>query len=224
MSQWQKDFNGLLDEICLEHGIELDHYQRGQKVSHQDTLDYQEGKIQAAVQYAKDTLETVQLATQEERGRLQEAQEEVKRLAMENSTLGSQNESLRTNNRTLEQKAEAMEQRAAAAEDRLAKAETAFSRFMEKVAAWIKEHTGLQRKLRTDWNVSKPHKDKIEAGTEETYKRGEKAILGASESIEDLLKAEDEVEQGTRIFQALKRAVKEDQDPDELLADDDFEM
>lgn len=56
MAQWQRDFNGLLDEICLNHGIELDHYQRNQKVSHQDTLDYQEGRIQRDVTNAKNEL------------------------------------------------------------------------------------------------------------------------------------------------------------------------
>ena len=252
MAQWQRDFNGLLDEIALNHGIEIDHYQRGQKVSHQDTLDYQEGRLQEAVQYAKDTLETVQMATEQERETLQEAQEEAKQLRTENNALKEQNEALRGQNEvlegkakaaaeraataeqrandaekksnTLEQKAEKMEQRADAAEQRLTKAETAFSRFMEKVSAWIQEHTGLQRKLRTAWAVSEPHRDKIETRMEETYKRGSKAILGASNDLESLLAAELEVEQGTRVFGALKKAVKEDQDPDELLTDDDFEM
>lgn len=117
---------------------------------------------------------------------------------------------------TAEKKADAMEQKADVAEQRLAKAESAFSRFMGQVAEWIKEHTGLQRILRTAWQLSEAHRDKIETRTEETYKRGSKAILAASESLEDLLAAEQEVERGTRVFGALKRAVKEDRDPDEM--------
>lgn len=224
MSQWQKDFNGLLDEICLKHGIELDHYQRGQKVSHQDTLDYQEGKIQAAVQYAKETLETVELATEQERETLQEVQEANKRLQAENNTLRSQNGDLRTRNDALEGKVKAAEERAAsaerkadAAEQRLAKAQGAFARLMDAVSAWVDAHTGLQRILRAAWRLSDAHRDKIETRAEDTVKRGYKAITKAPESLESLLAAKDEMEQGTRVFGALKRAVKEDQDPDELL-------
>lgn len=35
LAQFQKDFNGLLDEICAKYDIEIDHYQRGKKVTHQ---------------------------------------------------------------------------------------------------------------------------------------------------------------------------------------------
>lgn len=229
MAQWQRDFNGLLDEICLEHGIEIDHYQRGQKVSHQDTLDYQEGKIQAAVQCAKDELETVQLFTAQERETLQEAQKEAERLEAVNNALVERNEALRGQNEVLEKrttaaerraekaekKAEALEQRATAAEARLTKAQGAFARLMDAVSDWIKEHTGLQRILRTAWRLSDEHRDKIEVRAEETFKRGTRAILGASESLESLQAAEDEVEHGTKEFQDLKTAVKEDRDPDD---------
>lgn len=102
MAQWQRDFNGLLDEICLTHGIELDHYMRGQKVSHQDTLDYQEGRIQRDVNAAKDELETVKLFTKEERQTLQETQEDLEKTKEEKSTLEGQNEALRTDNEALE--------------------------------------------------------------------------------------------------------------------------
>ena len=229
--------NAALDKKCVEmfgypfrDGSQAKSRGNVEQMKLESTIAERE-QVQGQVRYAKDELETVQLFTQEERVRLQEAQEEAKRLAEENGTLKEQNEALQGQNKVLEDKrneaehkANNLEQRADAAEQRLARAEGAFSRFMMSVSAWIKEHTGLQRKLRTDWNVSKPHKEKIEARTEETYKRGEKAILAASESLEDLLAAEQEVERGTRVFGALKQAMKEDLDPDELLTDDDFEM
>jgi len=53
MAQFEKDFNGLLDEICLEHDIVIDHYQRGQKVSHEDTVAYQNGELQKDINQLK---------------------------------------------------------------------------------------------------------------------------------------------------------------------------
>lgn len=210
MAQWQRDFNGLLDEICMEHDIAIDHYMRGKQVTHQDTRDYYDGKI------GKETMRAMRNRDKADAD-LTKALLDVEN-AQGKAKAAEERAAIATKRATIaEKKAEAMERKADAAEERLAKAESAFSRFMTAVSAWIQEHTGLQRKLRTTWNVSETHRDKIEARTEETYKKGSKAILGASESIEDLLKAEDEVDRGTRIFQELKRAVKEDKDPDEML-------
>ncbi|MCH5338505.1 MAG: plasmid recombination protein [Acetatifactor sp.] len=52
MSQFQKDFNGLLDAICLEHDIRIDHYMSGKKVEHSDTYDFYSGKINNNVKQA----------------------------------------------------------------------------------------------------------------------------------------------------------------------------
>lgn len=210
MAQWQKDFNGLLDEIALNHGIAIDHYLRGKKVEHQDTRDYYAGKIDKETARALHSKEKAKADLTKALLDVENAQGKAK-AAEERATIS-------------EKKAETMEQRAGAAEQRLAKAETAFARCMRKVSAWVNEHTGLQRILRAAWRLSEPHRDKIESRMEQTINRGEKAILAASESLESLLAAEQEVEQGTRVFGALKRAAKEDLDPDKLLEDGGLEL
>lgn len=231
MAQWQRDFNGLLDEICMEHDIAIDHYMRGKQVTHQDTRDYYDGKINREVMQATRARDKADTDLSLKLYELEETQEEVENLKTEKSTLEEQNEALRVRNKALEDRVKAAEERAAsaeqkadAAEQRLAKAQGAFARLMDAVSAWVDAHTGLQRILRAAWRLSEPHRAKIERRSEETTKRGSKAILGALESPEDILAAAQEVEHGTRVFGALRRATKEDQDPDELLADDDFEM
>lgn len=77
IAQWQKDFNGLLDEICLNHDIEINHYMKGKKVSHQDTLDYKDGKLQEAINEKKEELITVEFATQEAKETLNKTQNKV---------------------------------------------------------------------------------------------------------------------------------------------------
>lgn len=57
LAQFQKDFNGLLDEICLKYGIEVDHPQRGKKVSHQDQREYKEGLLTEKVASQKASIE-----------------------------------------------------------------------------------------------------------------------------------------------------------------------
>lgn len=154
---------------------------------------------------------------------------DAKKLTEANRTLRSQNKALKDANEDLKgkvdaatEKAEAMEQKAKAAETRLAKANGAFGRLMDAVSAWVDAHNGLQRILRTVKRLSEVHRDKIEARFDATAKRGAKAILRASDDLESLLAAEQEVKQGTRIFRALQTAAKEDQDPDDLL--DDMEL
>lgn len=217
MAQWQRDFNGLLDEICMEHDIAIDHYMRGKQVSHQDTRDYYDGKINKEVARALHDKEKVDADLTNALLDVENAQEEKKKLQAENQLLKTENAALRTDNEALRTNNRTLEQKAHAAEDRLAKAQGAFSRFMAAVSSWVDAHTGLQRILRTAWRLSDAHRDKIETRAEDTVKRGYKAITKALESPEDILAAEREVEQGTKTFQALRTAVKEDQDPDELL-------
>lgn len=115
-----------------------------------------------------------------------------------------------------EARAEAAEKKAEEAEARLDKAETAFSRFMEKVSAWVESHHGLERILRAAVRLSESNRAKIERRKEETVKRGERAIQAATETVEGLLAAEDELERGKRDFDTLKTAAKKDWDIDEL--------
>ena len=54
LAQFQKDFNSLLDEICLKHNIEILHPQKGQKVSHEDQRAYKEGKLTEEIAQLKE--------------------------------------------------------------------------------------------------------------------------------------------------------------------------
>lgn len=231
MAQWQRDFNGLLDEICLEYDIKIDHYMRGKKVTHQDTYDYYTGKINQQVMQATRARDNAEADYTQALFAAQEAQEEVERLQADKSNLTSQNDALRDNLAALEgkakaavaalasaeKKAEALEQRADVAETRLAKAQGAFGRLKDAVAAWVDAHQGLQRVLRAAFRLSDVNRDKIETKAEDTVKRGNKALSEASESVEDLLAAADEMDRGKRVFGRLKQAAKEDLDPDELM-------
>lgn len=78
LSQFQKDFNGLLDEICQRYDIEIDHYMRGQKVQHQDTKTWNELKKE------KELVEKNELL-QKENNVLQEKKEslETEKIYME---------------------------------------------------------------------------------------------------------------------------------------------
>lgn len=252
MAQWQRDFNGLLDTICAEHDIEIDHYMRGKQVSHQDTRDYYDGKINQQVMQATRARDSAEADYTQALFAAENAKEEAARLKEENSTLKERNGALRGQNEILEErttqaehraekaekkaeameqkaadaerkadatekKAEAMEQRADAAETRLAKAQGAFGRLKDAVAAWVDAHQGLQRVLRAAFRLSDVNRDKIETKAEDTVKRGNKALSEASESVEDLLAAADEMDRGKRVFGRLKQAAKKDLDPDELM-------
>ena len=111
---------------------------------------------------------------------------------------------------------EALRGECEAMKEELAEAKSAFARFMEKVADWVRSHEGLRKVLQGSPLLSKVNRAKIERRMEETVERGGKAILEASESVEDLLAAEKEVERGKRTFDTLKAAAKKDLDPDDL--------
>lgn len=165
--------------------------------------------------------------------KLQEGQEALQNVKDEKMDAESELEALRGKYEALEGKYEALEgeykdlktqtattkEELAATKEELAEAKSAFARFMEKVEAWIASHHGLERVIRAAVRLSEPHRRKIEQRMEATYEQGGKAILEASESVEDLLAAENEVERGKRTFDTLKVAVKKDLDPDELLED-----
>lgn len=108
MEQWRKDFNGLLDEICMEHDIVLDHYMRGKKVTHQDTRDYYDGKINQQVMQAMRTRDAAEAESSQAIFDAENAREEAAKLQKANEAL--------------ERRAEQAEQRAEAAEQREAKA------------------------------------------------------------------------------------------------------
>ena len=241
MAQWQKDFNGLLDEICLTHGIELDHYMRGQKVSHQDTLDYQEGRIQRDVTNAKNELNNVEadltnklFATQEAQEALQDvegkktdAESDLEALRGKYEALEGKYEALEGKYEVMEAKAKAEEARAATAEKKANEAEaklaSIFSQFKARVEAWIHSSESLRKVLRRP--LKPENKEKIEQRREETSKRGAKAItMGVEamenmedlESAEDVLAAGDEVERSKKSLDSLRTAAREDLDPDTL--------
>lgn len=126
MAQWQRDFNGLLDEICMEHDIAIDHYMRGKKVTHQDTRDYYEGKINKDVARALHDKEKVDadltnalLDVENTEEKLQKTQKDLEKNTEDNNALKEQNEALRTDNAALMQERDnAIKERDAAIKER----------------------------------------------------------------------------------------------------------
>lgn len=172
--------------------------------------------LEAQIEKAEEVLSNKLYATQEAQEALQDVQDKKMDAESDLEALQGKYEALEGKYEVLEAKAKEMEARAATAKEELAKAQSAFSRFMEKVEAWIASHHGLERVLRAAVRLSEPHRRKIEQRMEATYERGGKAILEASESVEALLAAENEVERGKRTFDTLKDAVKKDLDIDDL--------
>lgn len=213
MAQWQQDFNGLLDQICLEHDIAIDHYMRGKQVSHQDTRDYYSGKIDKEVARAMHDRDKLEADLTKALLAVEEANEKAEKADKKADAAEARAEKA-------EKRAAQAEARADAAEARLAKAEGAFSRFREQVSAWVEAHNGLQRILRGMGVLSKENRDKIEYRFKQAEQRGEAVISEAADDIESLLKAENELEFGKRVFDAGKKAAKENLDIDKLLDDD----
>lgn len=102
MAQWQKDYNGLLDEICLNHDIVIDHYMRGKKVTHQDTYDYYTGKIGKETKRAKHDQKIAEGNLSETFLEVENAREERQKLQAENKALQSDNDALQSKNDALE--------------------------------------------------------------------------------------------------------------------------
>lgn len=109
MAQWQRDFNGLLDEICMEHDIAIDHYMRGKKVSHQDTRDYYDGKIDRETARAVRNRNNAEADLSNALLEVENAQGDAKKLQERNDTLTKQNEALEHKNEALERKNEVLE-------------------------------------------------------------------------------------------------------------------
>lgn len=94
MAQFQKDFNKLLDDICLEHDIQIDHYMSGKKVTHQDTYDYYSGKINADVQKALHVAENAEKKETEALFKLENTEEKLQKAQTKNDALEEENRSL----------------------------------------------------------------------------------------------------------------------------------
>ena len=104
VAQWQKDYNGLLDEICLQHGIVIDHYMSGKKVEHNDTYDFYSGKINARVQQALHSAEQAEIKETEALFKLETTQEELQKAQTANEKLAKDNTDLEEKNKALQAK------------------------------------------------------------------------------------------------------------------------
>lgn len=98
LAQFQKDFNKLLDDICYEHGIEVQHPMAGKKATRQDTKTYYEDKARMDVEIASKNkeLENVQNELQNVQDELQTSKQEVKVLQDEKNALEGQIRTLKS--------------------------------------------------------------------------------------------------------------------------------
>ena len=82
LAQFQKDFNGLLDEICKKYDIEIDHYLRGKKVQHQDTKTWEElrkeKELEAHIDQLEEAKTTLIIANDELQGEVTHLTAQVK--------------------------------------------------------------------------------------------------------------------------------------------------
>ena len=207
--------NEALDKACQEmFGFP---YRDGTYQKSKGTVE--KLKLESEIAEKEEKLEQVEADLSNKLYATQEAQEALQDVENKKMDAESDLEALRGKYEALEGKYKDLETQTATAKEELAKAQSAFSRFMEKVSAWVESHHGLERILRGAIRLSDNNREKIERKKEETVERGGKAILEATESVESLLAAEDILERGKRTFDSLRTAVKEDFDIDDLEED-----
>lgn len=96
LSQFQKDFNKLLEDICKDYGIEIEHPMAGKKATRQDTQAYYENKerMEGELKVKKEEIVTYDCAIQELNETLLKVESEVKDLRSEVSSLKQEKSTL----------------------------------------------------------------------------------------------------------------------------------
>lgn len=211
MAQWQKDFNGLLDEICMEHDIAINHYMRGKKVSHQDTIDYYDGKIHKEIAKAKNDRDGVEnaltnalLEVENAREERQKLQAENNAIRSENGTLKEQNEALRTNNKIIEDEKNAAIKERDAAKEEVKNLKAAIGIMKNELMEWAgklqNEIVAIFKKLNnarriasnSPW-LSETDRGKIYDKADEIAERSEKTVEKPMSDARDYANAYDKL-------------------------------
>lgn len=100
LAQFQKDFNGLLDTICKEYGIEIDHYMSGKHVQHQDTKTWEELKKEKDLTEKNEILQKEIKQLQDKKENLETEkifmEETISSLKSEKNSLESQIKGIKT--------------------------------------------------------------------------------------------------------------------------------
>lgn len=92
LAQFQKDFNKLLDDICLEHNIEVQHPLAGKKATRKDTQSYYEDKARMDSEISQLKEDVTQLKKEKEivQNDLKVTQDKVDSLNVEKNALEGQ--------------------------------------------------------------------------------------------------------------------------------------
>ena len=189
LAQFQKDFNGLLDEICKKYDIEIDHYMSGKKVQHQDTKTWEELKKEKALTEKNELLQKENIQLQEKNDVLQE----------ENNFLQDKKEALETEKifmeetiASYEKELSGLEKQIAIFKERVAQVVEHFENLVKKVENRVWGDLFKQRKAEAAIRSGKKEQDTVEGYLKENDLTSEIPVdsisrfIGATNKLEEL--------------------------------------